>query len=184
MASRWNRATRSASAANASGRTLIATSRSSRVSRARYTSPMPPAPRAETISYGPKRAPGMRATGIAVDYMGGKQRNEITPERRRSGFRCHAARSENTRRLLGSNCGAALCASPCDYSWYTCCATIVTVWTPLFPSIWIDEAENPLAIRDCCRGVSWNGTSARLAPRRSATHIREASDLRSTSASA
>ena len=32
------------------GSTLIATSRFSFVSRARYTSPMPPAPRTETIS--------------------------------------------------------------------------------------------------------------------------------------
>src|SRR4030095_17086184 len=52
----------------------IATSRPSRGSRARYTSPIPPAPRAETISYGPRRAPGMRATGIAVDYIDGEQR--------------------------------------------------------------------------------------------------------------
>jgi hypothetical protein len=40
-----------------SGRTLMATSRPSRVSRARYTSPIPPAPTGETISYGPSRAP-------------------------------------------------------------------------------------------------------------------------------
>src|SRR5262245_55775083 len=33
-------------------------SRFSRVSRARYTSPIPPAPMAETTSYGPSRAPG------------------------------------------------------------------------------------------------------------------------------
>src|SRR6476620_5037043 len=39
----------------------MATKRSSRGSRARYTSPIPPAPRAETISYGPRRVPGMRA---------------------------------------------------------------------------------------------------------------------------
>ena len=42
---------------------LIATSRFSWVSRARYTSPIPPAPSAERISYGPRRAPednGMR----------------------------------------------------------------------------------------------------------------------------
>ena len=54
---------RSASAANASGRILMATSRSSRVSRARYTSPIPPAPRAERISNGPSRVPEARATG-------------------------------------------------------------------------------------------------------------------------
>src|SRR5580765_1379811 len=39
------------------GRTLTATVRSSRVSRARYTSPIPPAPIAERISYGPNRMP-------------------------------------------------------------------------------------------------------------------------------
>ena len=35
-----------------------ASARSGRGSRALYTSPMPPAPRAETISYGPSRTPG------------------------------------------------------------------------------------------------------------------------------
>ena len=35
--------------------------RSSRGSRARYTSPIPPAPRAETISNGPRRVPAVRA---------------------------------------------------------------------------------------------------------------------------
>ena len=44
------------------GRTLIATPRSSRVSRARYTSPIPPAPSGERISYGPRRVPGASAT--------------------------------------------------------------------------------------------------------------------------
>ena len=46
-ASRWNRASRSASSATASGSTLIATSRLSLPSRARYTSPIPPAPRGD-----------------------------------------------------------------------------------------------------------------------------------------
>jgi hypothetical protein len=49
-ASRSKRASRSASAAKRSGRILSATSRCRRESRARYTSPMPPAPRGETIS--------------------------------------------------------------------------------------------------------------------------------------
>ena len=43
-ASRVKRARRSRSAAKTSGRTLMATSRLSLESRARYTSPMPPAP--------------------------------------------------------------------------------------------------------------------------------------------
>src|SRR5215470_7687223 len=58
-----NRRTRSASPANRSGRTLTATSRPSRVSRARYTSPIPPAPRGDTISYGPRRVPASRVMG-------------------------------------------------------------------------------------------------------------------------
>jgi len=44
------RRNRSASLASASGSSLIATSRPSRVSRARYTSPMPPAPSGDWIS--------------------------------------------------------------------------------------------------------------------------------------
>ena len=72
-ASRSKRASRSASAANGSGRTLIATSRCSFVSLARYTSPMPPAPMAPTISYGPRRVPddsgkGGRIIGCRFGY--------------------------------------------------------------------------------------------------------------------
>src|SRR5438477_776269 len=59
-ASRSNRASRSRSALNVDGSTLIATARPSRVSRARYTSPIPPAPSAPTISYGPRRDPTAR----------------------------------------------------------------------------------------------------------------------------
>src|SRR6266508_3879025 len=57
LASRWKRASRSASLANSAGSALIATSRWSRVSRARYTSPIPPEPRGEAISYDPNRVP-------------------------------------------------------------------------------------------------------------------------------
>src|SRR5262249_9916663 len=39
----------------------MATVRSRRVSRARYTSPMPPAPIGETISYGPNPVPEAKA---------------------------------------------------------------------------------------------------------------------------
>src|SRR5438045_4261132 len=56
-ASRSKRASRSVSCANGSGRTLTATSRPRRVSRARYTSPMPPAPNCPVISYGPNLVP-------------------------------------------------------------------------------------------------------------------------------
>src|SRR5678815_6078998 len=50
-----------------SGSTLLATMRSSRVSRAQYTSPIPPAPIGSRISYGPSRVPGLRLTSGA-DY--------------------------------------------------------------------------------------------------------------------
>jgi hypothetical protein len=40
--------------------TLTATVRSKRESRARYTSPMPPAPKGETISYGPSFVPDIK----------------------------------------------------------------------------------------------------------------------------
>src|SRR5580700_5834102 len=60
-ASCWKRRNRSGSRAKAAGKTLIATSRLSRASRARYTSPMPPAPTGDTISYGPSFVPGVRA---------------------------------------------------------------------------------------------------------------------------
>ncbi len=49
-ASRSKRLKRSASKESSLGRTLIATVRPSRVSRARYTSPIPPAPRGARIS--------------------------------------------------------------------------------------------------------------------------------------
>jgi hypothetical protein len=57
LASRSSRCRRTGSEDKLAGSTLIATSRSRRVSRARYTSPMPPAPSGETISYGPSLVP-------------------------------------------------------------------------------------------------------------------------------
>src|SRR5882724_10123043 len=60
-ASRLKRATRSVSAVNNGGRSFSATSRPSLVSRARYTSPIPPAPSGATISYGPSFVPEVRA---------------------------------------------------------------------------------------------------------------------------
>src|SRR5213080_3722458 len=56
-----------ASCANSAGRILIATDRSSRVSRARYTSPIPPAPSGATTSYGPSCVPVDRIM-IEPDY--------------------------------------------------------------------------------------------------------------------
>src|SRR6266542_7147144 len=57
------RRSRSGSWENSSGSTLTATSRPSRVSRALYTSPMPPDPRGEITSYGPRRAPAASVIG-------------------------------------------------------------------------------------------------------------------------
>ena len=57
-----NRASRSGSLAKRGGSTLIATSRPSFVSRARYTSPMPPAPSGPTISKEPSFVPTARLT--------------------------------------------------------------------------------------------------------------------------
>ena len=58
---------RSASAAKAAGNTFSATSRPSRLSRARYTSPIPPAPTADKISYGPEVSPTVAE--IIIQWM-------------------------------------------------------------------------------------------------------------------
>src|SRR5262252_302244 len=57
-ASRLNRSTLSDDDFSGSDRTFSATIRPSRVSRARYTSPIPPTPSCARISNGPMRAPG------------------------------------------------------------------------------------------------------------------------------
>src|SRR5258705_10087846 len=67
FASRLKRARSSVEAETCWGSTLTATSRPRRVSRARYTSPMPPAPRSARISYGPRRVPGRSATRSAQE---------------------------------------------------------------------------------------------------------------------
>src|SRR5215510_8819278 len=67
-ASREKRASRSGSVVRDVGRTLMATSRPSFVSRARHTCPMPPSPRTDTISYDPTREPG--PTGISYQKDG------------------------------------------------------------------------------------------------------------------
>src|SRR5882724_2985542 len=66
FASRSNRCLRSASEENCAGKILIATVRPRRVSRARYTSPIPPAPSGETISYGPSLAPRVSVTVVKL----------------------------------------------------------------------------------------------------------------------
>ena len=55
--------------------TLIATVRSRRVSRALYTSPMPPAPSGARVSYGPKRTPS--ASGM-IGRLSPSTQNEFT----------------------------------------------------------------------------------------------------------
>src|SRR5581483_3589365 len=59
-ASRWKRR-RSATSANSSESNFTATGRSSFVSSARYTSPIPPAPIGAMISYGPSFVPAAKA---------------------------------------------------------------------------------------------------------------------------
>jgi hypothetical protein len=61
LASCSKRRRRSAPEAINSGSTLTAIMRSRRVSRARYTSPMPPAPSVARISYGPSLVPEVSA---------------------------------------------------------------------------------------------------------------------------
>src|ERR1700690_3355387 len=67
-ASARKRAIRSASRDMSSGRTLRATSRPSRGSRARQTSPIPPAPSGATTSYGPILEPSRRGMRRRLDY--------------------------------------------------------------------------------------------------------------------
>src|SRR5215813_5879931 len=71
FASRSKRCLRTGSAEYCAGRILMATVRSRRVSLARYTSPIPPAPSGPTISYGPSFVPAVRAIG-ARDYKPGQ----------------------------------------------------------------------------------------------------------------
>src|SRR5277367_6699083 len=56
-------ASRSKRSENCAAETLIATTRFKRGSRARYTSPMPPAPMGARISYGPSFVPAKSAIG-------------------------------------------------------------------------------------------------------------------------
>src|ERR1700761_8883910 len=68
---------RSPSLGNVAGRILMATSRPSRASRALYTSPMPPAPTSDTISYGPSFVPAGRAKVRGL-YNGVVQRTGLS----------------------------------------------------------------------------------------------------------
>src|ERR1035438_1404911 len=60
-ASRWKRAISGVSRANSCRITFSATSRPSFESAARYTSPIPPVPSGDRISYGPSLVPAVRA---------------------------------------------------------------------------------------------------------------------------
>src|ERR1700693_3725168 len=62
------RCNRSLCAESAEGRILIATLRSRRRSRARYTSPIPPAPSGSMISYGPSLVPEVRAISHVIIF--------------------------------------------------------------------------------------------------------------------
>src|SRR2546423_5700206 len=66
FASRSKRIFSCAFSANSAGRTLIATLRSSRVSRALKTSPIPPAPMGARTSYGRSRVPAEIGIGRCV----------------------------------------------------------------------------------------------------------------------
>src|SRR5450432_991613 len=55
-------------------RILTATVRSNRVSSARYTSPIPPAPSGDWISYGPSFVPAVRAIRVAQLYTADRHR--------------------------------------------------------------------------------------------------------------
>ena len=78
FASHSNRCFRSGSVATCSGRTLMATVRSSRVSRASHTSPLPPTPIWAVTSYGPRRVPGVRAKLLRGLYGRTGQRGRLT----------------------------------------------------------------------------------------------------------
>src|SRR5262252_7618180 len=68
-ASRSKRCFISRSSAQCKGSTLMATVRSSRVSRARYTSPMPPAPTMSRISNVPSRVPAASVIALALSFL-------------------------------------------------------------------------------------------------------------------
>src|ERR1035438_7103660 len=66
FASRIKRSARLALGAESLRKTLMATTRFRRLSRALYTSPMPPTPSGARISYGPSFVPEVSAIGAAI----------------------------------------------------------------------------------------------------------------------
>src|SRR5450755_3773866 len=75
FASRMKRSARLALGAESLRRTLMATTRFSRLSRALYTSPMPPAPSGARISYGPSFVPEVSTIGDGDYSLGGAARS-------------------------------------------------------------------------------------------------------------
>ena len=81
-------------------RILIATIRSRRVSLARYTSPIPPAPSGATIEYGPNCVP------IMIDVTSGKRLYLIPIEREvYPGERCFSAAVQSTTTVMADRDG-------------------------------------------------------------------------------
>src|SRR4029077_13203652 len=81
FASRSKRCRSVTSSERCGGSTLMATVRSRRVSRARYTSPIPPAPMGARTSYGPRRVPAVSAIGW-LEYI-----RATAPAREDAGYR-------------------------------------------------------------------------------------------------
>src|SRR5262245_47633550 len=77
LASCSNRISLSGSAENSSGRILSATTRSSRVSRARLTAPIPPAPSGASTSYTPTRDPAVNAIDAGIIWRGRDWRRAV-----------------------------------------------------------------------------------------------------------
>src|SRR5450631_4487658 len=96
---------RSASSETECGNTLIATLRPRRTSRARKTSPMPPAPRGAVISYGPSRIPELTLTREATIYrlssrrLRGDRRANCSQDRGDGAENDAVAVAEVTRRM-------------------------------------------------------------------------------------
>ena len=135
VASRSNRASRSASLAKASGRILIATSRPSFVSRARYTSPMPPAPMVRRFRRA-RDAIRLKRHRERCQYMAGDDRDcahseqsppflFVTKKERRARKARRAAQSygvpEESRSMIAVTSAAAFC-SPCRQTADSCSA--------------------------------------------------------------
>ena len=86
-ASRLKRARRSGSNSNALGSTFSATSRRSLLSRARNTSPIPPAPSSAMTRYGPTSAAPMKGAPVLVASPDGRASESASAARSRNGNR-------------------------------------------------------------------------------------------------